>query len=146
MLLLRTGITLFCLGRKCSKLFHTPGFTELRRLIFIEQLFREGNLHSFSSLKKPLKSEMSITLAISTTKAITERNSVKKIMRPSQNNLHLIRQSRQSGCNNLKNLVFPSYHILFLEAKILHRQGEHRAKLIGTKVVLLVFYIQWNKL
>lgn len=36
--LLRTGI-IFCLGRKCSKRFHTLGLTELRRLIFIEQLF-----------------------------------------------------------------------------------------------------------
>lgn len=77
MFLLRTGIMFFGLGRKCSKLFHTLGFTELRRLIFIEQLFQEGNLHSFSSLKKNEnpKSEISITSAIYTNKAITKKNS-----------------------------------------------------------------------
>lgn len=48
-------------------------------------------------------------------------------MRPSQNNLHLIRQSRQSGCNNMKNLAFPRYNVLFLAAKMLHRQGNHTA-------------------
>lgn len=49
-------------------------------------------------------------------------------MRPSQNNLHLIRKSRQSGCSNMKNLAFPSYNILLLAAEMLHRQGEHTAK------------------
>lgn len=60
MSLLRTAIMFFCLGRKCSKLFHNLGFTELRRLIFIEQLFQEGNPHFIIPQKTLPKSEMSI--------------------------------------------------------------------------------------
>lgn len=61
-------------------------------------------------------------------------------MRPSQKNFHLIRQSRQSGCNNMKNLPFPSYNILLLAAKMFHRQGEHTVKFYVVSALFLIFF------
>lgn len=75
MLLLTAGVILFCLGRDYSKLFHTLGFTELRRLIFIKQFFQKGNPKSFLPLKKPPRSERNIALAESTNQVTTETNS-----------------------------------------------------------------------
>lgn len=120
-------------GQKVFKTFSYSGLSELRRLIFIEQLLQIGNLHCFSSLKKKAKNhyqpEMKIASPISTTKqSLKQIVNIKKNIRPSQNNLHLIRQSRQSGCNNIKNFSFSSCNILFLAAKMLHSQGEHTVK------------------
>lgn len=69
---------------------------------------------------------------------------VKKSMRPSQNNLHLIRQSRQSGCDDMQNLAFASYNILFLAAKCSIGKESMQPSFILSEI--LIFYKQQNKL
>lgn len=62
-------------------------------------------------------------------------------MRPSQNNLHLIRQSSQSGCNNMKNLPFPRYNTLLSAGKMFHRQGDHTVEFYFVSAVVLFVFL-----